>query len=291
QAGSQQPGQEYDRLPDPARKARGHGRRLGCLHGFRRPASGPSEAMTSPDAIPSSDLPRRLGVLTLGACAAFVIALAGHPMADEAQPAGAALRIAVVAYQDAARRLGGVEPALFALRTAAGLKEPLAVARGTYADLLHWLETGAVDLAVVSPALLGKALEVGGSIRWEYLASVRTPPDPSPSLSVAVVREPSPIRTTDDLQNRLTRGQGRLLLLDPLSVAGALAPRVALAAAGIPVSESRIRYTHSHTNSLRALRPDDANDAVAFVWNGMLNERAMAGLRKVELPTLAGLRI
>src|SRR5207253_1356498 len=90
--------------------------------------------------------------------------------------------------------------------------EPIAVARGTYADIWHWLETGAVDLAVVSPALLGKALELDGAVRWEYLASVSTPSDPSPSLSIAVVREDSPLRTVEDLRSRLRIPRNALIV-------------------------------------------------------------------------------
>src|SRR4029077_18075613 len=70
-----------------------------------------------------------------------------------------------------------------------------------------------------------------------------------------------------------------------------LAPRAALAAANISLPERRIHYTHSHTNSLRALRAGDADDAVAFVWNGILDPKAMAGLRTGELPALTRLRI
>ena len=87
---------------------------------------------------------------------------------------------------------------------------PLRVAHGTYGDVLHWLQTGAVDMAVVSPAILGKAMEQEGSIRWEFLASMSSPTDPSPSTSVAVVRSDSPIRTVDDLRRLLARGKGRL---------------------------------------------------------------------------------
>jgi predicted acylesterase/phospholipase RssA/ABC-type phosphate/phosphonate transport system substrate-binding protein len=246
--------------------------------------------MTFSESTRPLDSGKKPRALAFGFLAAVLSALGRPALADEAQPGGA-LRIAVLAYQDTGEGLSSVERALIGLRADAGIPEPFAVARGTYADLLHWLETGAVDLAVVSPALLGKAFELGGGVRWEYLASVKTLPDPSPSLSVAVVRRDSPIQTVEDLRTRLVRGEGRLLFVDPLSVSGALAPRVALAAAGIPVPESRIRYTHSHTNSLRALRSDDVNEAVAFVWNGILDERAMAGLRKVELPTLASLRI
>ncbi len=242
------------------------------------------------ESTPPLDLGRTQRALAFGFLAAVLFVLGRPALADEAQPAGF-LRIAILAYQDAEEGLSSVERALIGLRGDAGIKEPFAVARGTYADLLHWLETGAVDLAVVSPALLGKALELGGGVRWEYLASVRTPRDPSPSLSVAVVRESSPIRTAEDIRSRLVRGEGRLLFVDPLSVSGALAPRIALAAAGIPVPEERVRYTHSHTNALRALRSDFANDSIAFVWNGMLDDRAMAGLRTVELPSLASLRI
>ena len=185
---------------------------------------------------------------------ASLVALASAPghrlLADDARP-GDTLRIAVLAYEDKVREMHLIEQALGELRAAAEIKEPFQVARGTYADVLHWLDTGAVDLAVVSPAILGKAMEQGGARRWEYLASVSSPSAPAPSMSLAVVRDDSPIRTVDDLRGLLARGEGRLLFVDPLSVSGALAPRVALAAERIPLLESRIRYTHSHTNSLR----------------------------------------
>ncbi len=194
--------------------------------------------------------PIRHGVVALGFFLAVLTVPGRRASADEAQTTGH-LRIGVLAHQDTNEGLSSVDRALIGLRKGAGLKEPFAVARGTYADLLHWLETGAVDLAVVSPAILGRALELGGGVRWEYLATVRTPTDPSPSLSVAVVPEQSQIHTAEDLRTRIVRGEVRLVFVDPLSVSGALAPRVALAAASIPVPENRIRYTHSHINSLR----------------------------------------
>jgi hypothetical protein len=58
---------------------------------------------------------------------------------------------------------------------------------------------------------------------------------------VAVVRSDSRIKTVDDLRQLLARGQGQVLLVDPLSVSGALAPRVALVAERVPLAESRIR--------------------------------------------------
>ncbi len=184
-----------------------------------------------------------------------------------------------------------VERALAQLRAGAGISERFEVARGTYADVLHWLESGVVDLAIVSPALLAKSLEQGGTVRWEYVASVISPSAPTPSLSVALVREESLIRTAEDLKGLLASGKGRLFFVDPLSTSGTLAPRIALARQKISVPESRIRYTHSHTNSLRALHASDANDAVAFVSNSILNKDAMAGLRPIELPELAKLVI
>ncbi len=223
-----------------------------------------------------------------------LVALAAAPgprlRAGDAR-SGETLRIGVLAYEDRVREMHLIEQALGELRAAAEIKEPFQLARGTYADVLHWLDTGAVDLAVVTPAILGKAMEQGGARRWEYLASVSSPSAPAASMSVAVVRDDSPIRTVDDLRSLLARGEGRLLFVDPLSVSGALAPRVALAAERIPLLESRIRYTHSHTNSLRALRTNGNNDSVAFVWNGVFERDRTEDLRTIELPALARLRI
>ena len=76
---------------------------------------------------------------------------------------GRRIRIAVLAYENKVREMDLLEQALGELRAVAGIKERFQVARGTYADVLHWLDTGAVDLAVVSPAILGKAMEQGGA--------------------------------------------------------------------------------------------------------------------------------
>jgi predicted acylesterase/phospholipase RssA/ABC-type phosphate/phosphonate transport system substrate-binding protein len=232
----------------------------------------------------------RHGVCVLLIFAALLAVPGRRIPADEPRQEGA-VRVAVVAYQDADMAVRSVERALAKLRADAGLDEPFEVARGTYADVLHWLETGMVDLAVVSPALLAKALELGGAFRWEYLASVRTPSAPSPSLSVAVVRDDSMVRTGEDLQRLLAHGEGRVFFVDPLSASGTLAPRVAIASLNITIAVGRIRYTHSHTNSLRALRSADAKDAVAFVWNGVLDSKVMEGLRTIEFPALAKLVI
>jgi len=215
----------------------------------------------------------------------------GHQLRADDARLGQPLRIAVLAYEDRIREMHLIEQSLGELRAAAEVEEPFQLARGTYADVLHWLDTGAVDLAVVTPAILGKAMEQGGARRWEYLASVISPSAPPASMSMAVVRDDSPIRTVDDLRALLARGEGRLLFVDPLSVSGALVPRVALAAERIPLLESRIRYTHSHTNSLRALRTNAGDDSVAFVWNGVFERDRTEGLRTVDLPALARLRI
>ncbi len=232
----------------------------------------------------------------LNSCVRFlgVLGLACLPgpltLAADVRPGGP-LRIALLVYQDADRQVRSLEEALSDLRAAAGIDVPLRVARGTYADVLHWLSTGAVDMAVVSPALLDRAMEQGGATRWEYLASVRTPSTPSPSLSVALVRDDSPVRTLDDLRRYLKQGEGKLIFVDPLSISGAVAPRIALAAEKIPVAESRVRYSHSHMNSLRALRSSAGRSLIAFVWSGLLERVPRDDLRTVAIPALARLII
>ena len=90
----------------------------------------------------------------------------------------------------------------------------------------------------------------------------------------------------------LVRGKGRLLLVDPLSVSGALAPRVALAAERISVPESRVAlHPLAHSARWRCSGSDTSGDTVAFVWNGALAGTRMQGLRTVEIPALARMRI
>ena len=215
----------------------------------------------------------------------------GSLLRGDDTPPRESLRVAVLVYQDTEKGSHPSEPALRTFLDAAGIKGPFRVAHGTYGDVLHWLHIGAVDMAVVSPAILGQAMVQAGPIRWEYLASVSSSADRLQSRSVAVVRSESPIRTADDLRQLLARGKGRLLLVDPFSVSGALAPRVALATERISLPESRVRYTHSHTSSLNMLRSGTSGDEVAFVWNGAFTEARMQGLRTLEIPALAHMRI
>jgi ABC-type phosphate/phosphonate transport system substrate-binding protein len=175
----------------------------------------------------------------------------GRLLRGDDTPPRESLRVAVLVYQDTEKGSHPSEPALRTFLDAAGIKGPFRVAHGTYGDVLHWLHIGAVDMAVVSPAILGQAMVQAGPIRWEYLASVSSSADRPQSRSVAVVRSESPIRTADDLRQLLARGKGRLLLVDPFSVSGALAPRVALATERISLPESRVRYTHSHTSATK----------------------------------------
>src|SRR5262249_2582124 len=52
-----------------------------------------------------------------------------------------------------------------------------------------------------------------------------------------------------------------------------------------------IRYTHSHANSLRALRAQDRGDTIAFVWSGVFERDRTDQLRTVKLPALARMRV
>ena len=92
--------------------------------------------MTISESTPPLDFGRKPGALALGI---LLAALAGRVAADEARPADH-LRIAILAYQDAEEGLRSVERALIGLRADAGISQPFTVARGTYADLWHWLE-------------------------------------------------------------------------------------------------------------------------------------------------------
>jgi predicted acylesterase/phospholipase RssA/ABC-type phosphate/phosphonate transport system substrate-binding protein len=228
--------------------------------------------------------------VTLACCVALVAVSGPRLLADDT-PAADSIRVAVLAYEDRLEEIQRVEHALIALRAAAAIEEPFRVARGTYADVLHWLDTGAVDLAIVTPAILGKAMEQGGGQRWEYLASVNRPGASGPSRSLAVVRADAPIRTVGDVRSLLSRGAGQVLFVDPLSVSGALAPRVALAAEKIPLAESQVHYTHSHTNSLRALRTQKRGNTIAFVWSGVFERDGADDLCTITLPALARMRM
>jgi predicted acylesterase/phospholipase RssA len=151
------------------------------------------------------------------------------------------------------------------------------VAPGTYAEVLHWLDRGLIDAAVLTPALYAETLKQPPAdaprahAECRYLASeVSNVPGRNPYRyrGVCLVRKGSPLREFANLKKAALEKRVRFLLVDRLSTSGHLAQRSALLnEAQVALSEDQIEYTYSHIGSLERLArgPQGGTELAAFV--------------------------
>jgi len=218
--------------------------------------------------------------------------------------------MAVVAYEDFQGQLDYWQRVLTEI---AGAGEPaleFRLAAGTYGDVLHWLEDGHVDVAVLTPGVFALMQESQDQPAADcaYLATLGVPAAESPwatearrqpgyhftTHAVCVVAAESPLRTEDDLRRAVGADQVEYLFVHPLSLSGRIAPEFVLRKMGLAPREDRIRYTYSHTASLRRVcQSQGRRQRVAFVWDDAL--RQLPGwekrLRRLPLEALDGLEL
>src|SRR5262249_9059492 len=172
--------------------------------------------------------------------------------------------VGIVAYQDFNLELGRFRKLLTELEK--GTKPPLRfrLATGTYGDVLHWMERGSIDLAVMSPGVFAET-PGGKGAQCRYLATVSRGPAKGPLAlpdrrkpgphyqyrSACVVAADSSLKSSADLRQAAEEGRVQFLFVDPLSASGRIAPELALKRIGIRPEADQIAYTYSHTHSLR----------------------------------------
>jgi predicted acylesterase/phospholipase RssA/ABC-type phosphate/phosphonate transport system substrate-binding protein len=166
------------------------------------------------------------------------------------------------------------------------------VASGTSGEVLSWLDSGRIDVAVLSPVAYAEVLRVGPTGRplhpgYRYLATEGLPPAPDYEWvssdrkkkglchfsyrPVCLVPRESELNSFADLKKAFEAGRLQFLFVGPLSVSGHLAPRHALLEkAGLRIPEDRIGYACSPLISLEILakwkKGDGGSVPVAFVF-------------------------
>ena len=146
----------------------------------------------------------------------------------------------------------------------------------------------------------------------QYLATLQLPPATAPFATAerrvgrhvkygaaCLVSRQSALRSLDDLRAAVQSGKVEFVFVHPLSMSGHVAPREALRQSHIDLSNARIRFSFSHSESLRLLHaaghPGDPSprERVAFVWDdaGASQPDLQASVRQVRIPALDKLHL
>lgn len=186
-------------------------------------------------------------------------------------PAREIVRVGIVASEDYGHRRTVWESIFAAVGQRHEPKLQFELAAGTYGDVLHWLERGSVDVALLTPGVFAEYLRHYAAFQqgpgYEYLVTVGFPPAqtpwaaedrrlPGPHLdyrAVCVVAADAPLRTVDDLK-REAGSSVQYLFSHPLSLPGRVAPELALRRAGMHPDRTQISYTYGDLETIRQLQ-------------------------------------
>ena len=214
------------------------------------------------------------------------------------------VRVAIVAYEDFHGELEQFRQ-LFGDLAERDPTFHFQLAVGTYSEVLHWMDRRLVDLAVLTPGVFASGLSTDGSApsAYRYLTTIQLPPATSAWASqqrqaagfhdhyrsVCLVAEDSKLTSIDDLIAAAREDRVEFLFVHAKSVSGRIAPTEALRRAKIQPSEEQIRFTYSHSQSIRMLSDATSEkERVAFVWDDAAgNDRSLeSGVRRLSFPEL-----
>lgn len=244
------------------------------------------------------------------ACFSLTTTLLLSSFFGQTSPQPANVRVAIVAYEDFHAEVEHFER-LFAelARRDPELRFQLAV--GSYGEVLHWIDRRLVDVAVLTPGAFASLLPSDSRQEpkgCEYLATVQLPPAKSKWAvgrrrtgsfhdsygAVCLVSSLSTLQNVDDLRAAAREDRVEFLFVHPVSVSGRAVPEKALRQAGIEPAQERVRFTYSHTQSIRFLNDASAErERVAFVWDDAAGNdpRLETGVRRLDFPELDKLEI
>lgn len=234
--------------------------------------------------------------------------MAGVP-AQPQMPAD--VRVGIIAYEDFQGELESFQHLFAKLsRQDATLRYQLAV--GSYGEVLNWIDRQLIDVAILTPGVFAGLLPHGAGARdprsCRYLATLELPPAQtswaSPARraqgfrteyqSVCLVPEDSALQNIEDVRTAVEKRKIEFLFVHPWSMSGHVVPREALRRAGIQPPAEQVRYTYSHSQSIRMLAgTSPARERVAFAWDDAAgNDRRLeSGVRQLPFPQLAELQI
>ncbi len=226
------------------------------------------------------------------------------------------VRVGIVAYEDFLGEYSEYQQ-LFAEIAQREPNMHFRLAVGSYGEVLHWIDHQQIDLAILTPGVFAGLLAPQAS-GWEtrmcdYVATVQLPTARSRWASaerrtegfsdhyqsVCLVAADSPLQSVDDLrrlaqESNAQEGKVEYLFVHPLSVSGHAAPREALRQANVKTAGLPIRFTYSHSQSIRMLLDRGTQkERVAFVWDDAAgNDPTLEeGVRRLPFPELERIEI
>ncbi len=211
-------------------------------------------------------LSRHIGIF----CGVILLLWMGRLGATQPPP----VRVGIVAYKDFQEELKQSEKLLSNLSRASGGTLKFQIASGTYGDVVHWMDRGMIDIAVVNAGILAEIWKPENAERglagWDYLATQGVDEYNETTFeyhSTCHVGRNSSIKNVADLKRMNEEGRVEFLFVHPESVSGCIAPLHALREVGIVPARDQIKYTYSHTRSYWLLREKLADrERVAFIW-------------------------
>jgi len=189
----------------------------------------------------------------------------------------ATLRVGILSFEDPSNLYKDLRAQSKVLKSALHLTPKFAI--GTYGELFHWLENDLVDVAVINSGQLSRL----SPEKWQYIGSAKTTGHEPAYLSVFLTRKNSGLSSFDDIKKAGTRL--RLLAVDPLSVSGFIHPISALKQNGVEITPEQVRFSYSHSNSLRWLAQADGPE-IACVWLSTWERHPNPELQVIQVPGL-----
>lgn len=163
----------------------------------------------------------------------------------------------------------------------------LLEARGTYAEVLHWLRKGLIDIALLTPGLYAELLTSEAALPADKRSKAIAYSDVYlPTRTQCLVRKTSAFQSMADIRNAVKTSSAKFVFVDPLSTTGRIVPQHAIQNDGTIIPPDAIRYSYSHALALEMLALSD-DQTVAFVAHGLPPSQSYsAELRAIDLPEL-----
>ena len=218
------------------------------------------------------------------------------------------IRVGVVTYETFQDKDGELRALINQLSGSQNPPVRFQIASGSYREVAHWLQTGEIDLALLTAGGYVRGILQSGLIdQYEYLATMDARPGMGPWVndsrkadkfqryyhSVCLAHAENGELTMGDIERAAEGGTLEVLLVHPQSASGALVPQRVMQDLGIDLPEKTTRFMHSHSQVLEAIAKRRAGvTTIGFVWDDAISKQPelQSEIVKVEIiTTFAGM--